>query len=144
MRRFSLAALAVAATVGGCSDFVQGPALAGYPGLSWQIESYYSARAREQNAFCTTPRKTQTQVQVVEDTPTRLVLNVRYRYWNDLAFGTQVFPYDVNGFDRCTGWATRTFVVAKSVGGEPGGAQALSVTSMTGPQRQLPPGSALG
>ena len=35
MRRFSLAALAVAATVGGCSDFVQGPALAGYPGLSW-------------------------------------------------------------------------------------------------------------
>ena len=87
---------------------------------------------------------TPTQVQVVEDTPTRLVLNVRYRYWNDLAFGTQVFPYDVNGFDRCTGWATRTFVVAKSVGGEPGGAQALSVTSMTGPQRQLPPGSALG
>lgn len=144
MRPLALAAIAVAMTVAGCSDLAQGPALAGYPGLSWQLESYYSARALEENAFCTTPRMTPTQVQVVEDTPERLVLNVRYRYWNDLAFGTQVFPFEVNGFDRCTGWATRTFVVAKSVGGDAGKPAALSVTSMTGPQRQLPPGSALG
>jgi hypothetical protein len=142
MRRWLWLALALA----GCTQLTEGPALAGYPGLQYQIERYYGARALEENANCTFPRMTVSGYEVVEDTPARLVMNIRYHYfdesrrdWDDDGFfGTPRFRF---GTGSCDAFATRTFVVAKSQGGA--GQQAFSVQSMTGPQRQLPPNSAM-
>lgn len=138
--------LATLLALGACTQLTEGPSLAGYPGLQYQIERYYGARALEENATCTFPRMTVSAYDVVEDTPARIVLNVRYHYidqsrrdWDrDNIVGGPVFRF---GTGSCDAFATRTFVVAKSQGGE--GTQAMSVQSMTGPQRQLPPNSAM-
>jgi hypothetical protein len=141
-------AVPLAGVLAACAQLAQGPSLAGYPGLQFQVTSFYSARALEENATCTQPRMSIAGYDVVEDTPQRLVLNIRYRYvdegmrdFDDDFFGGRRFGLGVGG--RCFGWAERTFVVAKSVGGPEGSPQATSVRSMTGPQRELPPGSAL-
>lgn len=147
LRRHWLA-LPLAAALAACAELAQGPGLAGYPGLQFQITSFYSARALEENASCTQPRMSISGYTVVEDTPERLVLDIRYRYVDegmrdfddDGLFGRR-FGFGAGG--RCQGWAERTFVVAKSVGGREGSPQGTSVRSMTGPQRELPPGSAL-
>lgn len=140
-----VAGLAAAmAILGACAELRQGPSLAGYPGLQFQLESFYRVRALEENASCTQPTMSITGYDVVEDTPTRLVLDVRYRYVDEGMRDTQddLLP---NRFLRggCTGWAQRTFVIAKAVGGGEGSAVATSVRSMTGPQRELPPGSVM-
>jgi hypothetical protein len=145
-----VAALAVAvASLGACAELTQGPSLAGYPGLQFQVESFYRVRALEENASCTQPTMFITGYNVVEDTPTRLVLDVRYRYvdegmrdFDDNYFPGRTVRRGVGG--GCTGWAQRTFVVAKAVGGSDGATVATSVRSMTGPQRTLPPGSVMG
>lgn len=149
LRRFALTLPAVA--LAACTQLAQGPSLAGYPGLQFQITSFYSARALEENASCTQPRMSISGYEVVEDTAERLVLNVRYRYvdegmrdFDDDFFGFGGPRFGLGGGGRCLGWSERTFVIAKSVGGPEGAAAATSVRSMTGPQRQLPPGSALG
>lgn len=140
-----IAALALA----GCAQALQGPSLAGYPGLQWQIESYYSARALEENATCTQPRMRISGHQVVEDTPERLVLNVRYHYVDegqrpddDLGGGGFRFRFGTGG-GTCNDFATRTFVIAKGTGGGADARPTAFVVSMTGPQRELAPSSAL-
>ena len=62
---------------------MQGPSLAGYPGLQFQLQSYYDNRALEENAACTSPRMQVSAFKVVEDTPARIVLDVRYHYSDD-------------------------------------------------------------
>lgn len=134
-----------AALLGACAELAQGPSLAGYPGLQFQVESFYRVRALEENASCTQPAMFITGYDVIEDTPSRLVLNVRYRYVDEGMRDTQddLLPNRVLR-GGCTGWAQRTFVIAKSVGGADGATPATSVRSMTGPQRTLPPGSVMG
>ncbi len=137
-----------AVALGACAELARGPSLAGYPGLQFQVESFYRSRALEENASCTQPQMFITGYDVVEDTPTRLVLDVRYRYVDEgmRDFDDTFFPGRIvgrGGTGGCTGWAQRTFVVAKSVGGTNGAAVATSVRSMTGPQRELPPGSVM-
>lgn len=133
-----------AAVLGACAELAQGPSLAGYPGLQFQVESFYRVRALEENASCTQPTMFITGYDVVEDTPSRLVLDVRYRYVDEgMRDVDDLLPNRVLR-GGCTGWAQRTFVIAKSVGGPDGASVATSVRSMTGPQRELPPGSVMG
>ena len=106
----------------------QGPAVAGYPGLQLKILNFYDGRGWEQGANCILPQMGAITVQrVVEDTPTRLVLDLRYWYQSDDFGDRDVFfrPF------RCQGWNQRTFVINKSPGGR------LDVVGMSGPQRSL-------
>lgn len=115
----------IAAMATGCSW--QGPSLAGYEGLHWQVMSFYGAHAFEENAMCPQPQMTAvTRAEVVEDTPQRVVMNIRYHYRDD---GQSV---DVAGGDvsTCDGWGERTFTFTRA------GADRLAVQSMTGPQRR--------
>lgn len=143
--------VAAAVALGGCSELTYGPSVAGYPGLQYQIESFYSARALEENARCTLPRMRISGYEVVEDTPTRLVLNVRYHYVDEGQRNVDRGAFGGGGFvvgrpaggGNCDDFATRTFVIAKAVGGDGSTRPTAMVVSMTGPQRELPPESAL-
>jgi hypothetical protein len=96
------------------------------PPVDAAIKAYYSDRALEENAFCTTPYIDRiTQSRVVEDNDRQLVLDVRY------FFRSQAGPSsdDITMFNRCEGFASRTFTFDRSGGG-------LSLAGMTGDQRQ--------
>lgn len=111
---------------------VQGPALAGYPGLQFKVISFYDNNALEQNATCTQPRmRSVTGTQIIEETPQQVVMNVRY-YWYDESSSqfddNMFFPAPV--LNRCNGFAERTFTFVKMTDGS------LDVRSMSGPQRR--------
>ena len=109
--------------LGACTQLMQGPSLAGYPGLQFQLESYYDNRALEENAVCTSPRMHISGYKVVEDTPARIVLDVRYQYIDDSHRDSRIDQFGMavgGGGGQCIDWANRTFVVAKSEGGPPG------------------------
>jgi hypothetical protein len=106
----------------------QGPPLAGYPGLQLRVLNYYDGRGWEQGANCINPQMGAiTVVRVVEDTPAKLVLDLRYWYQSDDFGDRDIFfrPFS------CRGWNQRTFVINKSPGGR------LDVVGMSGPQRSL-------
>ena len=111
----------------------KGPALAGYPGLQFQVISYYDNNALEQNATCTQPRmRSVTRTQVVGETPQQVVMTIRY-YWLDegqLDYDRGGLPMGGLAFQRCNGVAERTFTFVKMTDGS------LSVRSMSGPQRR--------
>jgi hypothetical protein len=105
----------------------QGPSLAGYPGLQHQVISFYDDRAMERSAACPNPEmQSITSNRVVEDTPERVVMDVRY-YWIDWSQATDVAGGSVT---TCRDWSERTFTFARTTGG------GLQVQSMTGPQRR--------
>jgi signal transduction histidine kinase len=116
--------------LGGCN--VQGPGVAGFPGLQFPIQSYYDTHATEKNWTCNQPRlQAITRAQVVDETPERVVMNIRY-YWFDeqaTTFEDNV-PFGMPALQRCNGWAERTFTFVKRTDGS------LQVESMTGPQRR--------
>lgn len=123
----AIAALALLLAAGAC----QGPALAGYPGLQWQTRSFYDDRATEKNWTCNQPRmQTITGTQVVSETPTHVVMNVRY-YWVDTSQSPSrgTFPFMSVAPTACNGFAQRTFTFVKTTDGN------LQPESMTGPQR---------
>lgn len=110
----------------------KGPELAGYPGLQYRIESYYRDHAWERNATCLQPRMDITSVEILEDSPERVVLDVRY-FWRDEVFGNDddgVFGVQGVGVGSCSGFDRRTFVLDRLTDG------GLAVRSMTGPQRR--------
>ena len=133
MRRLAVAALL---TLAACSW--QGPPLAGYPGLQWKVISYYDNRAMERNAACPLPRMDAVQAKVVDETPTQVVMNVRYHWFDDSQsshegrrFPGMPFPGVGAGgvLGYCNDWGERTFTFTKTSQG------GLEVASMTGPQR---------
>ena len=79
--RSSLLLLLLAAVLAGCG--YAGPPLAGYEGLQLKVESFYEARAFEKDATCTRPRMTPVRATVVEETPERVVMNVRDHFRDD-------------------------------------------------------------
>ena len=86
------------------------------------IIRYYEYNATEENRTCLSPYiEGLTQVNVVEDTPERLVVDVRYLYRDR-------FKDDRgNGMGReCSGYAGRRFTLAKTDAG-------ITVVEMTGP-----------
>jgi signal transduction histidine kinase len=110
----------------------QGPDLAGYPGLQFKTQSFYDARASEKGWTCPQPRmRSITGAQVVEETPTHVVMNVRY-YWYDegQTITDDDLPFPPPFFQRCNGFAERTFTYVKMTDGN------LEPQSMTGPQRR--------
>jgi signal transduction histidine kinase len=123
--------LPAALLLGGCG--YKGPSIAGYPGLQFEVTSYYANYAIEENAICTRPRiRSLTGAQVIDETPEQVVMNIRY-YWYDegqieLDRGGLPFPPPV--FQRCNGFAERTFTFVKLTDGS------LDVRSMSGPQRR--------
>ena len=73
-----------------------------------------------------------TGTQVIDETPEQVVMNVRY-YWYDegqieLDRGGLPFPGPI--FQRCNGFAERTFTFVKLTDGS------LDVRSMSGPRRR--------
>jgi hypothetical protein len=119
------AMLLTAAALASCSG--QGSSLAGYPGLQQQVISYYNGRAMERSASCPTPEmRAVTSARVVEDTPQRVVMDIRYSWvdWNQAA--------DVGGANvtTCNDWGERTFTFART------GTGTLGVVGMTGEQKR--------
>lgn len=129
-----VALVLLAAALGACSW--RGPSLAGYDGLQFEVISFYDANAMEKNATCPQPRmQAVTRTQVVEETPQRVVMNIRYHFRDEGQADRDSddgFPTFGGGgvLNRCDGFAERTFTFAKDTAGE------LDVVSMTGPQRR--------
>jgi hypothetical protein len=114
------------AALAGCGW--QGPSLAGYPGLQHQVISFYDDRATERSWACPNPEmQSITSNRVVEDTPERVVMDVRY-YWIDWSQGTDVQGGTVT---TCRDRSERTFTFSRTSGG------GLQVQSMSGPQRRV-------
>ena len=117
--------LLAAVATAGCSW--QGPSLAGYPGLQYRVISYYDGRAMERGANCPNPElQTITGTRVIEETPERVVMEVRY-YWVDWSQATDVRGANVT---TCRDWSARTFTFTRNTDGN------LLVESMTGAQKQ--------
>jgi hypothetical protein len=116
----------LAAALAGCGW--QGPPLAGHEGLQWQVVSYYGGRAMEAQARCPNPQMGGIlRTELVEETPERLVLNLRYHWVDDLR---TVDTAGGGGKIICSGWGERTFTFTRLSNG------ALEVESMTGPQKR--------
>lgn len=130
MSRFALVLSLVPLSIGlgGCAE--RNPALAGYRGLAFEIESFYEAYAWERNATCLRPEMAIARIDTLEDTPEKLVVKVRY-HWEDKSFGRdqEMFPRRGGG-SWCSDWGERIFTLAKRPDGR------VSVVAMTGPQRE--------
>jgi hypothetical protein len=117
--------LLTGALLAGCAW--QGPALDGHPGLQWQVQSFYGARAIEANAMCPQPQMTAiTESKVVEESSQKVVMDLHYHFRDEGA------SIDQQGGSKpgCDGWGERRFTFGKTTAGT------LEVESMTGPQRQ--------
>ena len=123
--------LPILLVVSGCS--LEGPALAGYPGLQFQVVSYYDNNALEMNATCTQPRmRAVTGTRIIDETPDRSSWRSAIPGWTKARTTMTAGACRSAGlaFKRCSGFAERTFTFAKLTDGN------LSVRSMTGPQRR--------
>jgi hypothetical protein len=107
--------------------------LAGCTTASWQppayetaIKRYYEAHARERNGQCLAPYIDGfTTIQVVEDTPERMVVDARYLYRDWIKDGTDADDGMMLG---CVSYGQRSFVLTRSV-------DRLQVIEMSGPRR---------
>lgn len=105
----------------------QGPALEGHAGLQWQVISFYDAHAVEGQWSCPNPAmQSVTSSRVVEDTPGKVVMDIRY-YWVDWS---QAVDVQGGSITTCRDWDERSFTFTKASDGS------LQVQSMTGPQKR--------
>ena len=120
-------ALALAALVGVSACGLQNGA--GYDrNLSYRVVSYYREHAAEKNYLCLAPEiRGITRWRVIEDTPERLVVSVRYN-WTDTVYGqSEVDHLDIT-MSRCNGFGERIFTFDKR--------QGMRVVDMSGPRRR--------
>jgi hypothetical protein len=107
--------------------------LAGCTTASWQppayetaIKRYYEAHASERNGQCLAPYIDGfTTIQVVEDTPERMVVDARYLYRDWIKDGTDADDGMMLG---CVSYGQRSFVLTRSV-------DRLQVIEMSGLRR---------
>ncbi len=124
MRRY--AACLMTMVMSGCAW--QGPALEGHAGLQYQVISFYDAHASERQWSCPNPAmQSVTSTRVVEDTPQKVVMDIRY-YWVDWSQATDV---PGGSLTTCRDWGERTFTFARNSDGT------LQPESMTGPQKRV-------
>ncbi|WP_191060626.1 hypothetical protein [Geminicoccus harenae] len=99
-----------------------------YTDLRWKIESYYRDHAWEEGARCVLPRMSITQWEVLEETPDKLVIGVRYAWADDRNSG---FDPELGRSQAgtCQGFNSRVFTVVRGPAG-------MQVESMTGEQRR--------
>ena len=106
----------------------QGPSLAGQPGLQYEVQSFYDGRAMEAQARCPNPRMAAiVRTTVVEQTPERLVMDLRYRWVDD----TQTVDSGASGGSKivCQDWGERRFTFSHESDGR------LRPIAMSGPQK---------
>jgi len=112
-----------AGLVAGCANAPWQP-----PAYESAIKRYYEAHASEYNGQCLAPYIDGfTRVEVVEDTPDRMVVDTSYLYrdWLKDRRDTR----SGQGFMRqCVSYGQRSFVLARSD-------DTLQVTEMSGPRR---------
>lgn len=119
------AALGLLAALAACA--FQGAPIAGYEGLQQKITRYYRQHAAERNYMCLAPEmRAITRVQVLENTPDRLVVRVRYN-WVDTQYGEEDVGETGVVIQRCQGFADRTFTFDKRLG--------MQIVDMSGPKR---------
>ena len=110
-----------------CSiDPAQNPAweLAGHPGLLYDIQLYYQRNALEENGRCTRPLlEGVTRSEVLAEDDEQLVIRLTYRYRDSIRDERRLGGM----FRECTGFASRTFTIAKADG-------ETRVAGMDGPQ----------
>ena len=95
--------------------------------MQQQVISFYDARATERSAACPNPEmQSITANRVVEDTPERVVMDVRY-YWVDWSQATDIAGGSVT---TCRDWSEFVFF-ARTSGGW------LEAQSMLGSQRRV-------
>ena len=121
MRPPSLTFAGVALWLAACVDGLApnpGSSLAGEPGLLPIVRQYYERRATEENGRCRVPLLDGVMSStVVESTPERMVIQIRYLY-RDLTA-------ELRG--ACRGFGNRTFTIDKEATG-------FVVVEMTGAQ----------
>lgn len=113
----------------------QGPGLGGYDdGLQLKVTSFYADNAIEKNMSCTQPQMTPVGTQVVSETTDRIVMKVRYYWWDDTqhagqdtVMGGRRHAGGMSGY--CNGWGERTFTIARN------GKGGMDVIGMTGATR---------
>jgi hypothetical protein len=115
-----LAAVVIAGPVAGCADAPWQP-----PAYETAIKRYYEAHASERNGQCLAPYIDGfTTLEVVEDTPERMVVDARYLYRDRLKDGS-----DGDGMMLgCVSYGQRSFVLTRSD-------DRLQVMEMSGPRR---------
>ncbi len=116
------AAVVSAGLLAGCANSPWQP-----PAYEAAMQNYYEAHASEKNGRCLAPYIDGfTTVQVLEESPERLVVDARYLYrdWVKDRDGR-----DDGGMAReCLGYGQRSFVLAQTY-------DRLQVTEMSGPRR---------
>jgi hypothetical protein len=105
----------------------QSPGIAGHDGgLQSRVQRFYAGRAMERGAACPSPRMTTiTRAEVVEETPERVVMDLRYR-WTDDGQSTDADGGTFRGI--CQGFNGRRFTFARANDGS------LKVERMSGPR----------
>ena len=125
--RNAAAAILALLLLSACS--MEGPALAGVPGLQWQIQRFYLDRATEEGGMCTAPAiRSITQATVLEETEEEVVMRVRY-FWRDEGMRPDDEILPLIPSVSCQGFAERDFTMARMSDGS------LQVTGMTGELR---------
>ena len=118
-----------ALSLGGCA--MQGPAVAGIPGLQWQIQRFYLDKATEEGGMCTAPViRSITRSTILEETEEQLVLRIRY-FWRDEQMRQDYELLPLTGSISCQGFAERDFTLARMSDGS------FDVVEMTGEMRDV-------
>jgi hypothetical protein len=118
----SLVPVALAGLAAGCAELPWQP-----PAYETAIKSYYEAHASEKTGRCLAPYIDGfTRVQVVEDTPDRMVVEARYLYRDWVKDQPDV--EDGRPVSECVGYNQRSFVLDKD-------GSSLQVAEMSGPRR---------
>lgn len=114
----------IAVGLAGCAEYkAENPALAAYPSIQGQIQSFYDANATEDDWTCTEVQlDTIDKSKVARQTADQVVIAVTY-------FFTSFDESTRDGGEQCQGFNTRFFTFDKGAGGQ------LSLVAMTGPQR---------
>jgi hypothetical protein len=111
-----------AALLAGCANSPWQP-----PAYEAAMKNYYEAHASEKNGRCLAPYIDGfTRVQVLEQTPERMVVDARYLY-RDWVKDRQG-PGNRGEGSECVSYGQRSFVLARSD-------DRLEVTEMSGPRR---------
>lgn len=120
-RRGTLGALVATVLLAGCT--LEGPPLAGFAAGQWAVVSYYNRHAWEKGASCTSPEMRVTGWRVLDQTPERTIVEVRYYFYDrSVDDGDRLVS-------RCADWGVRQFTLV------PTGDGRAVVREMTGPQR---------
>jgi hypothetical protein len=128
-RAWTVALLMGALLLGACS--MEGPSVAGVPGLQWQLQRFYLDKATEEGGMCTAPAiRSITQSTVLEETEEQVVMRIRY-FWRDEQMRQDYELLPLTGAISCQGFAERDFTLARMTDGS------LQVVGMTGEMRNV-------